>query len=240
MLSVYKKELRTYFYSPLAYVLSGIFVLVFGIYFLTQTMSKAGQGIAQIVFGGQLFFASFWLVMLIPILTMRVFAEERKNGTEVLLMTSPISVPQIVIGKFLAAFTVFLTMTALTAIFPIIISISGDLVISNTLSSYLGFVLLGASFVAFGLFTSSITESQIIAAVLGTVTLFFILLIDQLKTLVSGIFLKIINQLSLYEHYKQFVQSVISLKDIVFFVSLTGMFLVLVMIVIEKRRWSQG
>lgn len=240
MLSVYKKELRTYFYSPLAYVLSGIFVLVFGIYFLTQTMSKAGQGIAQIVFGGQLFFASFWLVMLIPILTMGVFAEERKNGTEVLLMTSPISVPQIVIGKFLAAFTVFLTMTALTAIFPIIISISGDLVISNTLSSYLGFVLLGASFVAFGLFTSSITESQIIAAVLGTVTLFFILLIDQLKTLVSGIFLKIINQLSLYEHYKQFVQSVISLKDIVFFVSLTGMFLVLVMIVIEKRRWSQG
>jgi len=83
--------------------------------------------------------------------------------------------------KFLAAFTVFLTMTALTAIFPIIISIKGELVLSAALSSYLGFILLGASFVAFGLFTSSITESQIIAAVLGTVTLFFILLIDQLK-----------------------------------------------------------
>ncbi|GAE87377.1 ABC transporter permease subunit [Acetivibrio straminisolvens] len=240
MLSIYKKELKTYFYSPLAYVLSGIFVLVFGIYFLSQTMPKVGHGIAQIVFGGHLFFASFWLVMLIPILTMRVFAEERKNGTEVLLMTSPVSVPQIVIGKFLAAFTVFLTMTALTAIFPIIISINGELIISNALSSYLGFILLGASFVAFGLFTSSITESQIIAAVLGTVTLFFILLIDQLKSFVSGILLEIINQLSLYEHYKQFVQSVISLKDIVFFVSLTGMFLILVIIVIEKRRWSQG
>lgn len=240
MISIYKKELRTYFYSPLAYVLSGIFVLVFGVFFLTQTMSKAGQGIAQFVFGGQLFFASFWLVMLIPILTMRVFAEERKNGTEILLMTSPVSVPQIVIGKYLAAFTVFLTMTALTLVFPIIISIAGELVISSTISSYLGFILLGAVFVAFGIFTSSITESQIIAAVLGTVTLFFILLIDQLKGLVSGVFLKIINQLSLYEHFKQFVQSVISLKDIVFFVSLTGMFLLLVMIVIEKRRWSQG
>jgi len=78
----------------------------------------------------------------IPILTMRVFAEERRNGTEVLLMTSPVSVPQIVIGKFLAAFTVFLTMTALTAIFPIIISIKGELVLSAALSSYLGFILL--------------------------------------------------------------------------------------------------
>jgi len=238
MLSIYKRELRTYFYSPLAYVLSGIFVLVFALNFLSQVMSVSG--ISRFVFGGQLYFASFFLVMLIPILTMRTFAEERRAGTEVLLMTSPVSVPQIVIGKYLAALTVFLTMTACSLIFPAIISIKGHLFVSIAVSGYIGFILLGMAFVAFGLFTSSITESQIIAAVLGCISLFVLLIMDQVKHFTTGFIRKVLNSISVYEHYKEFVQGVISLQDVVFFLSIAGMFLALIILIIEKRRWSQG
>ncbi|HOQ37979.1 MAG TPA: ABC transporter permease subunit [Acetivibrio sp.] len=238
MLSIYKRELRTYFYSPLAYVLSGIFVFVFALNFLSQVISE--NGISRFVFGGQLYFASFFLVMLIPILTMRSFAEERKSGTEVLLMTSPVSVPQIVIGKYLAALTVFLTMTVCSLIFPAIILIKGNLFVSIAVSGYIGFILLGAAFVAFGLFTSSITESQIIAAVLGCISLFVLLIMDQVKYFTTGIIRKFLNAISVYEHFKEFVQGVISLPDVVFFLSIAGMFLALIIFIIEKRRWSQG
>ena len=116
----------------------------------------------------------------------------------------------------------------------------GHLYLSVALSSYIGFILLGAAFVAFGMFTSSITKSQIIAAVLGTISLFLLLLMDQMKSFTSGFILKIVNALSLYEHYKEFVQGMVSLRDVIFFLSITGMFLGLVIFVIEKRRWSQG
>lgn len=238
MLSVYKRELRTYFYSPLAYVLSGIYVFIFSLFFLQYIMSQSGP--AQFLFGGLLYFLGFWLAMLLPILTMRTFAEERKTGTEVLLMTSPVSVAGIVIGKYLAALTVFLAMTALTLIYPIIISVAGDLNIITAVSSYIGYILMGAAFVAFGVFTSSITENQIIAGVLGVVGLFLIWLIDNIKGLFSGIPLMFINWLSLFERFKQFVQGIFNLKDLVFFTSFIGVLIALTMIVIEKRRWSQG
>lgn len=242
MLSVFKRELRAYFYSPLAYVLSGIFILAFSIFFLNSIISLRGP--AQFIYGSILFYMSFLLFALIPILTMRVFAEERKTGTEVLLMTSPVSVPEIVIGKFLAVFTIYLTMTALTLIFPIIVSMTGNLNVITTVSSYIGFMLLGAAFISFGLFASSITENQIIAAVIGVVSLFFVLLIDQFKALLiqpfNGLFYRFVNWLSLYERFRQFVQGVFNLNDLVFFLSITGMFIALAMVVIEKRRWSQG
>ena len=190
MLSIYKRELRTYFYSPLAYVLSGIFVLVFALNFLSQVMSVSG--ISRFVFGGQLYFASFFLVMLIPILTMRTFAEERRAGTEVLLMTSPVSVPQIVIGKYLAALTVFLTMTACSLIFPAIISIKGHLFVSIAVSGYIGFILLVWYLWPLG-YSSSITESQIIAAVLGCISLFVLLIMDQVKHFTTGFIRKVLN-----------------------------------------------
>jgi len=106
MWAVYKKELKTYFYSPLAYVLSGYLYWFRNILFNSDNV-QSGTGYCPVCVWWTALFCKFWLVMLIPILTMRVFAEERRNGTEVLLMTSPVSVPQIVIGKFLAAFTVF-------------------------------------------------------------------------------------------------------------------------------------
>ncbi len=239
MLTVLKRELHAYFFSPLAYVVSAIFIAIFSMRFVQVIMNPM-----NFFYGYFLYYFAFWLAFIIPVLTMRTFAEERKSGTEVLLMTSPLNVIDIVIGKFLAAFIVFLAMTALTLIFPIVIAVSGKLVLIQTISSYAGFILIGAAFTAFGVFASSLTENQIIAAVIGIVGIFMIWLVDNIKegfrTLLGGIVYRFADWISLFDRFDPFRMGLIELKDIVFFFSLVGVLIALTMIIIEKRRWSQG
>jgi ABC-2 type transport system permease protein len=235
MLAIYKKELRSYFYSPLAYVLIGIYMLIFSLFF--RGIFTSGR---PFMYGAYLYQYSFLLIFILPTLTMRAFAEERKSGTDVLLMTSPVSVGGIVLGKYLASLTVFLIMTVLTLIYPILIFIYGNLNVMPMISCYIGHVLLGAFFVAFGIFTSSLTKSQVISAVTGIGGLTIIWFVDQISFLFKGHLLTFANWISFFLRFREFVQGIFSSKDLVFFLSLTGLFLLLTMIVIEKRRWSQG
>jgi len=171
---------------------------------------------------------------------MRVLADEKKNGTEVLLMTSPNGVPAIVIGKYLAALVVYMIMAAITGIYPIIIALSGDLNVASMITSYTGYILLGALFVAVGVFASSLTENSIVSAVIGTLGLFFIWILDSFKGAFKGVLLNLVNWISFYERFGQFVQGTISLKDFIFFFSLIALFLSLTIVLVEKKRWSQG
>ncbi|MDQ2086702.1 ABC transporter permease [Herbivorax sp. ANBcel31] len=235
MLSIYKKELRSYFYSPMAYVLIGTYILIFSLFFRGVL---SGRG--TFIFGSYLYQYSFLLAFILPILTMKAFAEERKNGTEVLLMTSPVSVVGIVLGKYLAALTVFLAMVTLTFIYPILTAVYGNLNVMPMISCYIGFTLMGAFFVAFGIFTSSLTKSQIISAVIGVGTLLLIWFMNELSYMFQGYFLGFINWISFFFRFREFVQGIFSSRDLIFFSSLIGLFLLLTMIVTEKRRWSQG
>lgn len=242
MLSVIKKELRTYLYSPMMYVIASAFVFIFAIFMLTIVMNPYGP--MKFSYGELLYSFAFWLAFLIPVLTMRIFAEERKNGTDVLLMTSPLGVGEIVIGKFLASLTVYTLMMVITFVFPLIISIKGDLNLIQTVTSYLGLFLIGAVCVAFGLLTSAFAENQIIAAILGFVGIISIWILENIKsifmTVLYGIIYKFAMWISLFDRFNSFRMGLINLKDIVFFISIVGMFIALTMIVIEKRRWSQG
>ncbi len=238
MWSIFKRELKSYFYSPLAYVLIGIYTLILSVQFVSLVMQANGP--ARLVFGGIVYYYSLLLALVLPILTMRVLADEKKNGTEVLLMTSPNSVSAIVMGKYLAALTVYLLMAAITGIFPIVIALSGELNVASMITSYIGYILLGALFVAVGVFASSLTENSIVSAVIGTLGLFFVWILDSFKGVLSGIPLKFVSWVSFYSRFGQFVQGTISLKDFIFFFSLIGMFLSLTMILVEKKRWSQG
>lgn len=235
MFAVYKKELKSYFYSPLAYVLIGIYMLIFSLFF--RGLFSSGL---PFMYGAYLYQYSFLLIFILPILTMRTFAEERKSGTDVLLMTSPVSVPGIVLGKYLASLTVYLIMTVLTLIYPVLISIYGNLNVMPAISCYIGHILLGAFFVAFGIFTSSVTKSQVIAAVTGIGGLIVIWFVNQISFLFKGPLLSFANWISFYFRFWEFVQGIFNSRDLVFFLSLIGLFLLLTMIVIEKRRWSQG
>ncbi len=238
MWAIYKRELKSYFYSPLAYVLTGIYTLLLSLNFLRPILAATGP--TQTSFGAIIYNLNILLAFLIPILTMRVLADEKRNGTEVLLMTSPNSVAAIVFGKFLAAFTVFLLMVAVTAMYPIIIAISGELIVASMITSYIGYILTGALFVAFGVFTSSLTESPIVSAVIGSLCLFFIWIIDYFRSALKGVFFDIAKWISFYSRFLDFVKGTIYLKDFVFFFTLIALFLSLAMIAVEKKRWSQG
>jgi len=234
MLAIMKRDFRSYFSSPIAYVLIGLFMLLLGLYF-NSFLGYGSDIVSQLVS-----VMSGLLVFIVPILTMRSMAEDKKNGTEILLLTSPVRVSEIVLGKFLAAYSVFLVMTGVTFIFPIIIMIAGKPDILLIVSSYLGYILLGAIYISFGVFASSLTENQIIAAIISLVSIFLIQNIGYLATFFSGFLNKAFLWLSVMDRYQDFSKGIIDLTSVIFMICYTAVFLILTFRVIEHKRWSQG
>jgi ABC-2 type transport system permease protein len=235
MFSIFKKEFRSYFNSPTAYVLIGLFILLSSMVFYINL----GQATAEFNYLN-LTYMSLFLILIIPVLTMKILADERKSGTEVLLITSPTSLTSIVVGKYLAAFSVFLIMTVITFIYPIILSAFGEPDIAQTIGGYVGFILLGAAFIAFGVFASSLTESQIIAAIVSIVGLLIMWLLQGIAPQLGGVWSKILSWFSLFSRTEDLYAGILSLKSVVYYLSFSGIFLFLAVRVIEKRRWSKG
>lgn len=234
MAAIFWKEVKSYFYSPMAYILIGLFILLTSLFFYPNLVYASGD------FSGVLGTMGFILLFIVPILTMRILAEDRKNGTEVLLITSPASITSIVLGKYLATCFVFLIMTVLTFIYPIILLAFGGTFTTQLVGGYIGFLLLGATFIAIGVFASSLTENQIIAVVISFVSLLIMWLADSLTQMVGGIGSKILGWISLMSRYEDFNRGILSLSPIVYYLSFISVFLFITIRVIEKRRWSQG
>jgi ABC-2 type transport system permease protein len=180
------------------------------------------------------------LLFFVPILTMRSLADEKKSGTEVLLLTSPARVTEIVMGKFLAAFVVFLVMTAFTFIFPLVLIFAGKPDILIILSSYSGFILMGAIYIAVGIFASSLTENQIIAAVISLVSIFVLNNVQFVASFFSGFMNKVFLWFSINHRFNDFTMGIIDLTSIVFMLSFASVFIFLTIRVVERKRWSQG
>lgn len=235
MFAIYKKELRSYFSSPIAYALIGFFILLSSVFFILINLQ---QNYAD--FTGNLSTMSFLLLFIIPILTMRILAEERKNGTEVLLVTSPASIGNIVLGKYLAALTVYLLMVAITFIYPIILFSFGKPPVAQLIGAYVGFILIGAAFISVGVFASALTESQVVAAIIGVVSLLLMWLMDSIAGFVGGFVAKILNWFSLLSRYDDFNRGILNLSPIIYYLSFIAVFIFLTIQVIERRRWSEG
>jgi ABC-2 type transport system permease protein len=180
------------------------------------------------------------LLLIVPILTMRSMAEDKKNGTEVLLLTSPVRLTEIVLGKALAAFGVFMVMTFVSLIFPLIIIVVGKPDIMLIMSSYLGYILIGAVFISLGVFASSLTENQIIASLITLVSIFLIQNLDFLAGFFSGFMNKAVLWLSISDRYIDFSKGIIDITSIVFLISFALVFIFLTVRVLEHKRWSQG
>lgn len=234
MLAILKKEVKTYFYSPIAYVLIGLFIFLSSYFFIPNLLYQ------QANFNGNLGTMGFLLLFIVPMLTMRILAEDRKNGTEVLLITSPSGLTGIVLGKYLAALTVFLTMVVLTLIYPIILFAFGSTSLPELIGGYIGFILLGASLISVGVFVSSLTENQIIAAVVTFVSLLTMWVIQSLADTIGGWIALVLNWFSLLSRYEDFNRGILGLSPVVYYLSFIAVFLFLTIRVIEKRRWSQG
>jgi ABC-2 type transport system permease protein len=246
------KELRGYFVSPIVYVVGAVFLLIFGfLSYLYIVFAGAQaiqlmqmQGIAQINLNDLVFrnlFASmrFVLLIILPILTMRLFAEERKLRTFEFLMTSPIGIHEIVAGKFVSVFLIFLGLLGLTGLVPAVLMLFSDFDWNPVLTGYLGMALLGALFLAVGVFASALTENQIVAAFVSFGILLTIWLISGLGALLGDTTAgHVISYVSFMEHYDRLVRGLIDTSDLVYFGSSLILMLFLTHRVVESARWK--
>jgi ABC-2 type transport system permease protein len=176
MIAIFKRELKAYFLTPIGYLYMGFFLLITGIFY---TFSNLLTGNSR--FSG--FLGSILLIYLfaIPLLTMRLFSEEKRQKTDQLLLTSPVTIPEIVCGKFLAALAIYILTLLVTVLYVIVIAVFGDLQGWETLGSYIGFIFLGASYIAVGIFVSASTENQLTAALVTFFSLLLIWILDPLS-----------------------------------------------------------
>lgn len=181
MAAIFKREMKMYFSSMIGYVFMAFFVLVTAIYFSLQNILSLSPQFENV-------FNSVIMMFLIlaPILTMRLLSEETKQKTDQLLLTSPVSVVGIVLGKFFAAVTVFIIALVITMLFPLILSFYGSIAVAQIIGSYIGFFLLGSSFIAVGLWISSITDNQIVSAVATFAAVFLLLMVETIVSSASG------------------------------------------------------
>ena len=173
MLAIYKKELRAYFNSMIGYIFMAFFLVAFGIYFFATNLVSGSAH-----FEYTLSSIIFIFVLISPLLTMRLMAEENKQKTDQLLLTSPVTVTSIVVGKFLAVMTLFGVVILILCFYPLIMTIYGTVPLVPAYTSILAFLLLGGAYLAMGLFISSLTENQIVAAVITFVVFLFTMLMD--------------------------------------------------------------
>ena len=223
MWSIIKKEFKSYFLSPIGYVFIGLFLLMFSIFFHTDVIQYGSTNFEYIFYSGATI-----LTFIVPILTMRTFAEERKTGTEQLLLTSPISLTKVVLGKFIAAILIVIITELCTFLYFGILCFFGTPHITTALATLLGFLLLAISYISFGILASSITENQIIA---GVLTVGFNILTWFLPQ-----FNSIFNNFSLINMYSKFPQGQIDIADTVTFISFSVMCILLTLVVLQRRK----
>ena len=221
--AIIKKELKNYFLSPIGYVFIGLFLIMFSIFFYVDVFNYQSTNFEYIFYSG-----ATTLTFIVPILTMRTIAEERKNGTEQLLLTSPISITKVVLGKFIAATLIVFITEICTFMYFAILRYFGKPHITTALVTLFGFLLLGMSYISFGILASSITENQIIA---GIVTIGFLI-----STWFLPQFSDSFTNFSLINMFSKFPRGEIDIADTVTFITFTITCLVLTVIFIERRK----
>ena len=246
------KELRSYFVSPVVYVVGAVFLLIVGLLaylYIVFTGVQAiqlmqVQGQAQINLNDLVFrnlFSSIRFVLLIglPILTMRLFAEEKKLRTFELLMTSPIGLNEIVAGKFISVFLLFLGLLGLTGLIPLTLALFSDFDWYPILTGYLGLVLLGALFLSIGMLASALTENQIVAAFVSFGLLLFLWLLAGIGSLLGDTAAgQVVSYVSFMDHYDHLVRGLIDTGDLVYFGSALVVMLFLTHRVVDSTRWK--
>lgn len=236
MIAVWKREVQSYFLSPLAYIFIGAFMVIAGIMF------SSGNIIANNVsFNSTLGSLTFIFMLLVPLLTMKLISEDKKSKTDQLLLTAPLTVPKIILGKYFAAVTVFVVTLVISFVFPIVLAIFGSPAFGEIISGYIGFLLLGCALIAIGVFISSITESQVISALVTFFVLMLMWIGDVALSLIPFQWLSTILQwLSVYTRLNPFALGLLSVTPTIYFISITIIFLFLAVRSMEKRRWSEG
>lgn len=239
-LSICQRELASIFGSSVAHVLIAVFLLLSGYFFYSDL-------IFFVLFGGFMLPSGLWqhvfldmrmvMLLVLPLVTMRLFAEEKKLGSIELLWTYPVRDVEIVAGKFLAAWVFLLVMLAPTVINPVLLHHFHPFAAGPVVAAYAGTLLLGTAFVACGLFVSSLTENQVVSAMVTYGILVFFWFLTWNEEAVSQAALRFLLGLSLFDHFHNFARGVVDSRDVIFFTLFVAFFLFLTLLSLASRTW---
>jgi ABC-2 type transport system permease protein len=237
-----RRELQVYFLSPLAYVVLTVFLLINGFVFwlIVSFLSdpRAVSGAPLELFFGQTIF--FWLVLLFvtPVLTMRLVSEERRSGAIEVLMTAPVTESQVILGKYLAALVFYVFLWSPTAIYALIIARYADVDWGPVASGYVGIFGIGALFLAVGIFASTLSRSQLIAALLTFVILIPMFTFGLLESLTNSPALKqVFGYLDIWRHMEEFSKGIVDSRRLIYYFSVSGFLLFLAARSLELKKW---
>jgi ABC-2 type transport system permease protein len=249
---IWKKEMRLYFTSPVAYVVLTIFLVIAGYFFHSifaffslasmQSAMNPAMGrdlnVTDNVMRPLFSNISVILLLLMPLVTMRLFAEERRSGTIELLLTYPVRDGAVLIGKYLAALALYALMLTLTLLYPAMLAYFARVEWGPLVTGYLGLLLMGSSFLAVGVFASSLTENQIVASMTTFGVLLIFWVIGWSADYAGGPWGKLLTHLSILEHYDSFAKGVLDTKDVIYYLNFTILALFLTLRSLEARRWK--
>ncbi|MCK5573343.1 MAG: ABC transporter permease subunit [Bacteroidetes bacterium] len=230
--TIFHRELRSYFNSPIAYVVIIVFLVIIG-WFFSSNLFLMNVASMRVVFE----LVPIVFLFFVPAITMRLLAEEMKSGTLELLTTKPVRDVEIILGKFLAAWVLLIAALAPTLLYVLTLTFLGQLDPGPVLTGYLGLVLMGSVYIAIGLFASSITENQIIAFILSFLIVLALFLFDKVLMYVPEGLTSILEYLSIDYHFSNIAHGVIDSRNIIYFLSLLGFSLLLATVSLERRKW---
>lgn len=234
MIAVFKRDFRSLFTNVVGWLFVGINLAVYGLYFFAYNISRGIPSTANTIYG-----VTFLLLITVPILTMRALSEERKNHVDQLLLTSPLSVGKMVVGKFLALASCFTLVVLAMGISPLFLRLFGKVALKESYTALLGYWLYGLSCIAIGVFMSSLTESQMIAAILAIAVLFLGYMMTAITSLFNNkILSQVLNIYDLNTPFQNFESGIIDVSSTVYYLSVIVVALFLTMQVIQKRRWT--
>lgn len=252
IVAIARRELQSYFASPIAYVMLGLFALIFGWMFYSFLRFFAEQGLRMSQFGMEgpqalnvnemmirplLLQAGVVVLFFLPMLTMRTFAEEKRSGTIELLLTSPLTDWEIVLGKYLGALALYVVMLAVSALNFIWLFAFGNPEVAPILAGYLGLLLMGGSFIALGVFISNLTRNQLVAAALTFSVLLMLLLVNWIGDASGPVMRAVVSALSVFQHFEDFSRGIIDTQHVIYYLSFIGFGLFLAARSVDADRW---
>lgn len=234
MLAIYKKEMRTYFTTPLGYVFIAVFLAISGFMFAVSTLQSQTSDVS-----GFFQLMIFGYIVIVPMLTMRSFAEERRTRTEQLLMTAPISITSMVMAKFFAAFTMFAGSVLVSCLYYLPLFNYGEPNVGRAVGCLIAMLLIGMCFIAVGIFVSTLTDNPVTASIGTMAILIGFVAAGMFNNLIDAYFLRyILDWISVYSRYSNFTYGIFDISAAVYYLSITTVFIFLAVRVYERRRYA--
>jgi len=230
--NIFLKELRSYFNSPVAYIVMVVFLVILG-WFFTSNLFLGNVASLRVVFE----MTPFILLFFAPAITMRLISEEKKSGTLELLLTKPIKEYEIVVGKFLAAWALYILTLLPTLSYYITVSLLGTLDIGPVIGGYLGLLFVGGVFIGVSVFGSSITENQVVAFIVSFLIVFCLFMLDKVLIFVPNYLASVFEYLSIDYHFSNIARGVIDSRDVLYYCSAVALTLTLGTVALQRRRW---